>query len=466
MHSRLAILGTFIMLLGCTGAPAPAATPTLTPSGTAAATTQAPSPPTPSPSLTPAPATATATATSTSTPAPTQTAVRPTASYVPTPTGSGQAPTPPPTADWATGWTGELVGMRQYLAPTLAIDGQGVVHAAGVFGMNIGYFNNSGGSWTDRIVTNGYLGPTKGSMYSTPDIVVDSDGSVWLGFRHLAGVVSEAEGVPVAAMQFITNRSGNWSKPISLATSIDFDWAVHEGVVHFVWQGPLTGDTVGCPMPDPPALTYQTNFGGTWQSVELARNGAAPRMALDGSGLPRIAFSGADYCAQGDSTQKPSLRYAVGVVDGTFAIEAIPDTQAIDETVGLVAGVADEADVLFYRYDGHSVLGDAWVAHRTQAGWQPPQLVMADAFPQAMAVDREGIVHIVLSKGGELWYAANATGTFEHSLIWSRTGAGDLLGKAALALGPDGRPRVLFTTEQDRSSEPANELWYGRPDLP
>jgi hypothetical protein len=393
-------------------------------SPTPTATVQTPSP-TASPSASPSPS-----ATLTQTPEPTA--------------------TPPPTSD-TDAWIGpELISTRAYGALSLVVDSDGIAHAASSLDGSIYYLTNATGSWTREPVSN--RGP--GGPDFAPMIALD-DGSLWIAFSR--GYDTDF-GVFPLSIAYVTNRSGDWSDPVTVAEdgAHSPSLVVRQGRIHLAYVAGHGGD-VACGDEFP--VHYATDVTGAWSHERVARHGYSPTLTLASDRRAHILIE--DACG---FLGAEGLWYATtDPATGSFSVEGIPGSlppRSAQRAVALELDASNRPHAAFWQYP-HDEIADSYYTARGDDGWGQPEVVLTGATAQSMVIDDHGAGHIIGIGESGVWYASNRRGAFQaHQLLaapsamWASHGA--------IAVDAAGRPHILVVVaESDESGEVQSfELWY------
>ncbi|MEP7379141.1 MAG: hypothetical protein ABI725_06200 [Chloroflexota bacterium] len=454
MNTRaLAAALIVLALAACTSTPTvsptpgPSATPapTLTPASTIPPTPSGTLPPTLTPGPTPTPSpipTPSATPTTTPSPSPTV-APTPTPTTTPSPTPTA-TPTPTPAA-----WPApDRIARGDFAEPAIAVDTNGAIHIAatgtGSDNQGIWYLTDATGAWVKQeAVAPWSWDPEFESRVDEPTLAIDPiDGSAWIAFTYWQC----GDCIPnwPNGIYLVNNVGGAWSQPVQLAGD-GVNWpslAVKDGHAYLAcWEAGDYTHAHG-------AIFFNTDASGAWSAQVVAQKGRSPHLVLDADGRVGILFGASD------------LRYARQKSDGTFAIEHLPGAPdivgpwvhsqlAVDPLSGdtWAAWSAPSDD------QGNSVV---YVATRGSTGWSDPiAAIAAIADGDLIGLDvRDGVVQLIAQKSG-ITYANDASGAFVEQVV-ATTEA--YWGTAAFALGPTGRPIVVYTHDVDTGGAPG--IWF------
>ncbi len=439
MNTR-ALTATLLMLAlaACTSTPSPSGTLAVTPTGTppptapSTATVQPSLPPTPTliPTLEPT-GTPTAPPTATPTIAPTAT---PTVAPSPTPSASPTAPPAWPAAD--------RIARGSFTEPTIAVDGAGSVHIAaagtGTDNRGIWYLTNATGRWVKQLVVTPWYSEDSEEIgrVDGPAIAIDpSDGSVWIAFIYWECpdcIPNSSQGV-----YYVTNAGGRWTAPVLLtddSLSTHLSVAVRGGKVYLAWHS--AGDYVSRG-----GIGFGTNASGLWTEQQIAAAGVGPHLVIDPQGRVAILFG-----AKGD------VRYARQKQSGDFAVERLPTAAGISAkwaySILAIDGVTGDKWAAWNVPTDDQGNYDVYVAARGPDGWSNPLLATSGGTLVGLGV-HDGVVQMAAGKSG-LTYASNASSAFVEQVI---DGSSAYWGIAALALGPTGRPYVVFCHDVDSGGQ-------------
>ena len=408
-------------------------------------------------------------------PAPTHTASTPaiTPTPIPVPIETASAPAPPPSPSPAApapttraeptpdadGWIGpDRISTRNYGELSLAIDDEGIAHAAAELGDGIFYLTNASGSWTRERLSRA----PSGGDDQYPSIAIDDDGSLWIAFTRWAiwepciDVCVRPERFQNDGIYYLTYAGVGWPQPrLALADAVMGSMVVRDGHVHLAYYEASRED----------AIRYATGSSGEWQSRQVAASASSYAMQFAPDGVAVFIVA----------SDNEGLAYVTGNIDSGFADEqTVPCLGdqfelALDDLGTPHVVTADRTIVLCVKGgDGgwsgpHEVSGDELAPGRDGSLWSTPTGASVDGFGALH------VIYLVISGLGDdeyflwedLWYASNTGGSFESHHL-SRGLGSDFgpPGSSALALDRRGRPHVLFTAASVDSDEELVGLWY------
>lgn len=331
----------------------------------------------------------------------------------------------------------------------MAVDANGKVHiaAAGTGSDNQGiwYLTNATGAWVkQQVVTPWPLDPedpeTIGSV-DEPAIAIDpSDGSVWIAFTDWECGSDCYPNWPNGIF-LVNNAAGTWSAPLQLTGDGDLDasLAVRDGHAY------LACSTAGDYTHAHGAILFGTDASGAWSMQQVAPKGAFPHLVLNPDGKVGILFGASD------------LRYARQKADGSFAIEQLPGAADVGGSwvysMPAVDAASGEIWAVWSAPTDDQANYDIYVASRGPGGWTDPATAVADGSLIGLGV-RNGVLQLTAAKSG-ITYASSVSGAFVEQII-DATEA--YWGTSAFALGPTGRPLVVYTHDADTGGAPG--IWF------
>ena len=285
------------------------------------------------------------------------------------------------------------------LALAAAIDGEGETGVSLPY-MHLYYVKQEADEWNRQQLGSGdYAG-------DCAVVAADSQGRSHVLYNRLG------EGVGESTLQYATDASGEWEISTMGDTGYTGYLYRHIGVVvdendavHAVYAD----DTWG-------SLHYLTNQSGQWVDENLGLGGAPVSMEMDGQGFIHLA-----YGSTGDRL------YYVTNATGEWISEEV------DRTGWKFPALALDADggVHLSFYNGQA---DLVYANNLAGTWG--KLVVADLAQHAdLAVDRNGVVHLVYVDYTAVMYAHGSTAQFSTEVL-EETG-GDNAQHATVALGAD-----------------------------
>jgi hypothetical protein len=317
----------------------------------------------------------------------------------------------------------------------VAVDPSGKVHiaATGADNGGIWYASNATGSWVEQRVVAPWNSDLE--MTGTVDeatIAIDpSDGSVWIAFIYWdCGDCAPGWSSGI----FVTNNTaGTWSEPLQLTQddgAIYPSLAVRSGHVYLAWA--VAGDYVHRYGP----VVFGTDASGVWETRQVARAGAYPRIAINASGAPVILFGG------------DSVRYAHQKSSGSFGVETLPGTAgSVGHFAHPITAVDPATGDIWAAWTTHSgeygQVPDVFVATRGSDGWSDPMSALPGGELIGLGV-REGVVQLAAEKNG-IAYANNAGGAFVEQFLYRPSNF--YWGDGAFALLPSGRPVIVIARD-------------------
>jgi len=303
---------------------------------------------------------------------------------------------------------------------------------------------------------------------------LDADSGQWLDGSSFDYRVVYVKGTAESEPAMASSPQARPLAPVGLAcspageTSIRLAWtprsryATKQVVVRSPRWGPGSEEVATLPgdaasyvdtVPAPGEYVYFVSARvGDWVNVVNYVADGAPTggmTAIPGLPLPTswLSFPGGDQAAR-----RPDGRFAtVAAVQG-YPTNAVRTWQQVaggwdsrDTTLdgypqlpepAIFSGPGDRLDILYGQ-----VLGGTWHA-RFDGAWITESL--AAPFPQDAALDALGALHLIACQAGYADYSTNANGAW----VTERLPASVFADRCAIAVGPDGLPRVAYTSPQ------------------
>ncbi|MCK4304670.1 MAG: T9SS type A sorting domain-containing protein [Candidatus Eisenbacteria sp.] len=301
---------------------------------------------------------------------------------------------------------------------SLAIDNTDALHA-------VWRQAREGGGWKILYAAKPIYGPwTDATEVSDPDqrasdptlAINESTGDVYVAYCRPYGGTDEIIIAENAGAGWIRTRlTENTTDDISPTIAVD-----DNGKAHLAWIGTnATGDW---------KIFYATNLGGTWQSQLLADSqlgtygsGAGPFIAVGEHGVAHIAYRGGNYLGY-------HIHHAENDMPGgaTWDYEIIL-TPNVEDTSGIIA--VDGLATLHLIASGNDSWGCPVKTYYLQRSigldWTVPVRANPTTYGSGFSlfVDAYGSAHITCDEisgnfyMGNLYYATNATGTWEDDPI-------------------------------------------------
>ena len=271
---------------------------------------------------------------------------------------------------------------------------------------------------------------------------------------------SSLQARPLAPVGLACSPAGETS--IRLAWTPRSHYATKQVVVRSSRQGPGSEEVATLPsdassyvdtVPAPGEYVYFVSARvGDWVNVvNYVADGepAGGMTALPGLPLPAswLAFPGGDQAARRSDGRFATVAAVQGypansvrtwqqTATGWDSRDATLDGYPQLPEPAIFSGPAGRLDVLYGQ-----VLGGTWHA-RFDGTWSTEPL--AAPFPQDAALDALGALHLVACQAGYADYSTNASGAW----VTERLPASVFADRCAVAVGPDGRPRVAYTSPQ------------------
>ena len=327
-------------------------------------------------------------------------------------------------------WTDESVTSEPLdTRPSLGLDASGHAHIAFArFGASPGIYHatDATGAWViTRLSTS--------SADTMAALAIDSADRVHVAWASSSGVRLRTFDGSWSASSVVAPGSSS-----GVALAVDGNDRLH--VAFGKLDATETVDGIG----------YATNLSGSWvtSTVQTGQAGA-PQIAVTASGVPHIAFRYVVHQATG-------IYHATNAT-GSWVVGAV----ALDVTIGDIGaygaafavspmGVAQSAFVRWGPEPGvfHAIRGvGGWTEHRLATG--------RNAQDVRLAIDRWGAAHVVYSlyeNSGlgltDTYYATNLSGAWVTILLLSHRGAGE----TAMAVDRDGAVHVALLEQQDDST--------------
>jgi hypothetical protein len=330
-------------------------------------------------------------------------------------------------------WATEKIG--EGIKPALAIDGDGVVHAAFMTEARMGgvfYTNNESGFFEPEAVSEGYF-------YGPLDIAVTADGQPFIAYHdHQAERFDPNKGDAVVAASSadgweltIVSDPGHDGWDNSIAVDSDGNW--HAAGIDPAQFGRMSG------------VEYATNAGGSL-SVEEVGSGPivyefATSVALDNEGRPGVTY-------YDDKVQ--ALAYASH--DGsTWSVELVDQ----NGDAGRYAALAYDADgnphISYFVFESETA-GMVRYARWDGSAWGIENVDTLDDV-QAGMVGARKITSLAIDEGGTIHLAYSDR---NHIVYGQRDESGWAVGEVPqvsdnplgqlveLALDPDGNPHLIW----------------------
>lgn len=397
--------------------------------------------PTDSPMTTASPtATPTAESTATATADPTPTAM-PSPSVGPSPS---LAPSPPAGATWEL----ERVADRRFDWMSMAIDSAGHAHAVAGIRQRIAYWTNASGVWQQEPIGTA----AEGAMTDkNPEIAITDTGDIVVAYERSACYGLGCDG---ATVNVVVKTSAGWSQPENIAPGVAPSLAVTAGAIGIAYEAIHGFTDYFCE--DPAPIDYAVSSGDSWVVTRVASDGYRPVLAYGPGGSPFVVFT--DECGtHGDAGLYVGEPRAEG---NSFRLAPVPGTSPAENTArSLAVDSSGRLHLLYFRYDSNDQLQVVY-AVRNKNGWTEPVEPMPGRPAYWMTVSDDGKAHF-LGGGFEsgLWHAVVSPTEAQVEPIATDPDV-DYSGRA-IALDSAGRPHVLYTTGDGRSS-----LWYGVQNAP
>lgn len=384
----------------------------------------------------------------------------PTATATATPTAPSTA-TPTATATPISAWsTPGLIASGSYEYPAVVMDASGRAHVAaagsGRGNRGIWYFTNGSGAWTkQRVSTPPVVAAYEDGPYDgQPAIAVATDGTVWIAFTRWDCFGCAPN--PSTGVFLVNYRGGAWTEPIRVGGAETQEPAIAtQGSKAFVVYDECVyaSSGAGC-------RRYPVTLTDGSVTAGVVRDGSSPSLYVGPDGWvgvltsDELGVSLATAQLAADLTVRARLGSEVENLPGSsrgflpmLAVDpASGDLHAAWNAYVTDAGGDEHLDVLY--------------AHAPAGGgaWSDPVTAVVDADLTGIAVAGTDAVHISASHlnpsdwSYQLLYASNLTGDFTSTRLADSGGF-----YSALAVGPNGRPAVVFAVEgpsEDRG------LWY------
>jgi hypothetical protein len=358
----------------------------------------------------------------------------------------------------STGWSHQAL-VKDTTPPGfgLVTDRAGRAHACFTdYGGGIHYAIRHGDAWTTSVVTPD--SDAKGACA----IAVDHDGIPHLAYyRQMAGDVVYAKGS--AGGTFVTSIAdwtGNVGSELAIAVAAD-------GTPHIAAYRSDTQD-----------LRWLVQTNGTWTGADVGsgRIGSAPRITVDGAGLPVITYWDADQYRIGVAVRTANQTWTQGVFEdiagGSTSMATAPDgsiwiatgdrdvlvhnyaagswaSYAIDtehkagSDVTLVKRAGDSA--LVYSQSGNDGVNHVNVATRQNGAWSTTELATPGTDAVA-AVDGADHLHVAYQTSSSVSYATDAGGSFAIETV-AASGS-----DASIAVDGGGTPYIAYVATVATSS--------------
>lgn len=327
----------------------------------------------------------------------------------------------------------------------MAVDPSGNVHivATGADNDGIWYVTNASGNWVaQQVVAPWDEDPELTGAVDEPTIAVDpSDGSVWIAFVYWQ-CTDCAPGWP-DGIYLINNVAGRWSDPVSQDTgdgAMHPSLAVRDNHIYIAWA--VSGDYFHRYGP----VGFATDASGGWESWQVAKAGAFPKVALDTSGQVNILFGG------------DSVRYAKQRANGSFFVEPLPGTAgSVGHFAHPVPAIDPATGDIWAAWTTHSgeygQIADVFVATRGSDGWSEPMSALPGGELIGLGV-RQGVAQLAAEESG-ITYANNVGGAFVEQFLYRPSNFS--WASAAFALLPSGRPVIVIARDT-----PGNDsgMWF------
>lgn len=300
----------------------------------------------------------------------------------------------------------------------------------------IWYMTNVTGTWVKQLVAT----PRNSSESifdegGGPAIAIDpSDGSAWIVFAYLD--CPGGEGCNVEGIFLVNNAGGTWTEPVQLTSenTSDPSLTVRDGHVYLAWDQYL--DPGGC-YTCPSSTWFGTDASGAWVAQSIVGVAQSPQLVVNAEGDAGILFT------------QVGNRFARQKANGSFVVERVPgDAVGVRIAVDAVSGITWVAS--------NSGLGPhmkVLLTSRGPEGWSDPVMAVSDDGQLKGLGVYDGVVQLIWRRSGSgLMYGQNAGGTFDTAML----AQDEAFVYPALALGPTGRPYVVYTFEAGGPTE----IWF------
>lgn len=306
----------------------------------------------------------------------------------------------------ASSWTTARVATGSFLNVSMAVDSAGVTHLAVDGAAGITYLDDRGGMWHRKLVlANGDGAPPSVAdsghdhdSWGMPSLALDDHDRV-----YIAAVYGALDAVPGASsgIWLVTDMGhprGTFGKPRKLAGKRATEPSLKVVGGHLA----LAYGSYGQMGPGHQPVWFGTDASGTWTRSQVALDGSAPALRMDGDGHARIAFDGRDV-----------IRYARATTrTGGFVVSTVTGTK------GRVGAPSLALDAAGRPHIAWSDSGHAWYSAWSGSSWAAPVAVDVGSyvFRMELSLDAGGRPHLAIATEDVIHASRDASG-WHHETI-------------------------------------------------
>lgn len=326
-----------------------------------------------------------------------------------------------------TGWSGPTrVFSGTYREVSMAVDANGKVHAAARGDSGLWYLTNRTGSWTRARLTTNRLDGWDG----TPSIDVDDSNRVHVAFtRHTCLDCTPRSEQDVYYLSDRDRPAGTFPEE---ATWIDQGEAPSLEVVNGKTYLAYAHWRPGTELDVIPEVRFLTNATGPWTNVRVADHATNPSLRVASNGRARIAYQG-EYGEIGYAAAA-SLR-------GNFGTEWLPATEG-GVKPRLALDATDRPHIAWTSNEASARGGGTYYAKKLRNTWIGGRFTTIK-WDVKLATDSLNRPHLaVLGPVEGVYYYRAVNGSLTRQTLSAPT----IATSVAIRIGRNGKPVVLYTT--------------------